>query len=120
MKTKHVFAEVDSLPIIVEGKSLAEMAQVLIDYDNMHPPMMKCGHAANAKDQHGNWSCVICIGIKPGASEIDPNPPSFQGRFAHCAYGKHARVPSSPDLAFFESHPDKPEDEYYCGCRGWD
>ena len=29
-------------------------------------------------------------------------------------------APSSPDLPFFRSCPDKPHDEHYCGCHGWD
>ena len=83
-------------------------------------PMMKCGHAANAVNGAGKPVCVICIGIKDGADEIENNPPTFAGRRAHCAYGNHAIVDSSPNLAFFEYKPDREMDEYYCGCHGWD
>lgn len=37
-----------------------------------------------------------------------------QGRACKC------EQPSSPDLAFFTHHPEKPYDEFYCGCHGWD
>lgn len=29
-------------------------------------------------------------------------------------------VESRPDLAFFQAHPNRPFDSYYCGCKGWD
>lgn len=29
-------------------------------------------------------------------------------------------VPSRPDLAFFKSKPEVAEDEFYCGCMGWE
>lgn len=84
-------------------------------------PMMKCGHAANAVRTGTNEPiCVICIGIHPGADQVDDNPPNLTGRKACCAYGKHAIVDSTPNLAFFEHKPDKEMDEYYCGCHGWD
>jgi len=28
-------------------------------------------------------------------------------------------APSSPELPFFESVPDKPHDRHFCGCMGW-
>lgn len=95
--------------------------------------MMKCGHAANAvhvlSDGSKVPSCAICVGIVPGADEVDENPPNFEGRMAKCSYRtgqdnkSHApdkTVPSSSNLAFFSHHPEKPFDEYYCGCWGWD
>ena len=84
-----------------------------------HKVMMKCGHAANAVNGKGEPSCVICVGIDPGAEEVAESP-NLEGRFATCSYGKHGRVPSDLGLAFFAYHPDKDEDEYYCGCYGWD
>jgi hypothetical protein len=81
--------------------------------------MMKCGHAANATDEQGNPVCLICYGWKPGADEVDDNPPSLEGREAKCVYcGRIA--PSSEKLPFFGYCCDKKYDEYYCGCRGWD
>lgn len=82
-------------------------------------PIMMCGHAANAKDERGKYCCAICF-PSPNSMIIDRNKLDLTGRFAHCAYGKHSRVPSSVDLAFFEYRPDEPEDIYYCGCYGWD
>jgi len=104
------------------------------------PVMMKCGHAANGYDAEGNPVCVICYGIVPGATVVDPNPPSLEGRMARCTFYGGGNVPyrrnecnvckagqpcqcerpSSPGLPFFMAHPDKPYDEFYCGCRGWD
>ena len=106
-------------------------------------PMMKCGHAANAKRKiEGEWepSCVIC-----GCAEIDDAPPDMAERKARCSYyGKHSangrfrstnesnygdrtpgaicscEEPSSSNLPFFRHHPDKDHDEFYCGCQGWD
>lgn len=86
----------------------------------MKTPLMKCGHAASGIEMKtGKPCCVSCSGLTPDA-HIEAAAPDLTGRFAHCAYGPHARVPSSTDLAFFEYKPDKPEDIYYCGCYGWD
>lgn len=86
----------------------------------MSKPMMKCGHAANAVRSGTNEPvCVICAGIVAGYDEIADSP-DLIGRKAHCAYGNHAIVDSSTDLAFFEHHPEKESDIYYCGCHGWD
>ena len=80
--------------------------------------MMKCGHSANATDADGKPCCAICIWLDPNAQIVDDAPPDLTGRFATC-YG-HSKVPSSSNLAFFKHHPNKVEDEYYCGCMGWD
>lgn len=79
---------------------------------------MKCGHAANATNSQGKPSCVICVGIHPGAEEIDDTP-DLNHRQAQCAYCRKT-VASSTDLAFFNYLPNKPFDDYYCGCKGWD
>jgi hypothetical protein len=82
---------------------------------------MKCGHAANAVNMQTNQpSCAICAGLTPDADIVAQVQPDLKGRFAHCAYGRHAKVPSSTDLAFFEHRPRDEEDIYYCGCYGWD
>lgn len=85
---------------------------------NVTKPMMRCGHAANAESD-GKPHCVMCHGIRPGFDEIDEAPPSLVGRKAKCAYCK-TTLDSSPTLAFFESTPLLPNDQFYCGCRGWD
>jgi len=107
-------------------------------------PMMKCGHAANARDRDGNPCCVICIGSR-GAKEIDNDAPDMSKRRARCAYyGKKSadgryrsrnesnygdrtpgaicrcEEPSSSSLPFFEHLPGNEFDEFYCGCHGWD
>ena len=105
-------------------------------------PMMKCGHAAQGThhlpDGTDEPCCIICFGIHPGANVIDDAPPSLEGRMARCSYyGKPPRRnecdkcrsggtcqcerPSDPErLAFFQHHPDRQYDEFYCGCHGWD
>lgn len=97
-------------------------------------PMMKCGHAANAHRaldaavNPGAPVCVICIGIAPGAEQVDADYQTAAGRMARCSYfprgGKQGKCqepqPSTTALAFFESRPDQPFDRYYCGCWGWD
>lgn len=80
--------------------------------------MMRCGHAANAT-RDGEPVCVICSGISPGADEIDPDPPSLDGRTMVCAQCGSERA-SDPSAAFFESRPERATDAYYSGCRGWD
>lgn len=102
-------------------------------------PMMKCGHAANGFiNKTENPVCVICYGIHPGATVVNESTHDLTGRKARCTYydsrpvGRktecdtcrkgqpcYCEEPSSFDLAFFAVHPDKPYDEYYCGCRGW-
>lgn len=87
-------------------------------------PMMKCGHSANAVNSKGDPSCIICLGIHPGAEEIDENAPSLVSRKATCSYCGKA-VPSNSNLAFFEyrgqgTRHESSTDSYYCGCRGWD
>lgn len=82
-------------------------------------PMMKCGHTSQATRGDGRPSCVICVGINPGAEVVDDAPAPLDGRNATCCYCK-ASKPSSPDLAFFESRPSRTTDDFYCGCRGWD
>ncbi len=84
----------------------------------MSTPMMKCGHAANAKS-NGKPSCVICVGIHTGAMEVDPAPTQLVERVAECAYCSK-QAPSSLDLPFFEHRPERADDKYYCGCRGWE
>jgi len=82
-------------------------------------PLMKCGHTASGKDSQGSPVCVACIGIYPGARQIDENPPSLTGRSAKCVYcGK--KVTSKLSLAYFQSRINQEEDRYYCGCKGWD
>lgn len=93
-------------------------------------PMMKCGHAANAKDEDGKPVCAICILQRLPDDENDParivvGAPNLEGRQAACVYrhGKsklHGIVASSTELAFFEHCPDEQYDKYYCGCMGWD
>lgn len=86
----------------------------------MDRPMMKCGHAAQARNQHNKLVCGVCIGIDPGATVIDDTPPDLKNREAVCVYGGHKNVPSSSDLPFFEHRPHRETDGYYCGCFGWD
>ena len=89
----------------------------------MNKPMMKCGHAANARDLTTNDPvCVICTGIDPGARVVESEPPSLECRTMRCHYRPegHADKPSSRNGAFFAYRPEQKMDDYYCGCSGWD
>lgn len=85
----------------------------------MSKPLMKCGHTAAAVDTSGNPVCPMCLGILPGADEVETNVPNLDGREAHCGSCGTA-TPSRLNLPFFEYHPNHDRDSYYCGCRGWD
>lgn len=107
--------------------------------------MMKCGCAATAKTvPEGNPVCVVHACKDAAESE-----PDLTGRTARCTYRKGpgceanasrsrqrmqggevqygqvprgkktAEAPSSTDLPFFQHHPDREYDDYYCGCFGW-
>lgn len=104
----------------------------------MDTPMMKCGHAANGTTSRMGGidydppipACVIC-----SCHEQVPTP-DMTGRKARCGYfGKPTRKnecsickdicrcerDSDPgQLAFFKHCPDKPFDDFYCGCHSWD
>lgn len=99
------------------------------------PPIMRCGHAATGRVD-GQFVCAACIGLNRGATQpMDPQP-NLEGRRARCRdYGSGSpsctrwscgdRVcrcerPSSPALPFFQYHPDREFDSFYCGCWGWD
>ncbi len=84
----------------------------------MKTPMMKCGHAASAKNMKGEPVCVICFGTTKAGEEIDNNPPDLNGRTARCTYCAKTE-PSSANLAFFAYHPEQEQDRFYCGCKGW-
>ena len=109
--------------------------------------MMKCGCVAQGTCSASGGekfdppipSCVIhnCL-------EVEDKKPDLTGRISKCNY-RHKRIdengigynysarngrdlsgdykaeaPSSFDLPFFKHQPDKPHDEHYCGCFGWD
>lgn len=110
-------------------------------------PMMTCGHTANAVMRSKGGvkydpplpCCAICT-----CTEIDESPPDLSERRARCTY--YGKVPSGRShesnygckrgeacnceqpsqkeeghgLPFFKHCPDKPYDEFYCGCWGWD
>jgi hypothetical protein len=85
----------------------------------MSNPIMKCGCAANATISVAGGAPLPGCGVHR-CTEPHQDPPSLEGRTAFCAYGRHGERPSSTALAFFESHPDREHDVYYCGCFGWD
>lgn len=81
--------------------------------------LMKCGcRAQGVNAATGKPVCVVHIGIKAGADEV-ADAPDLTGRIAQCCYCR-AQAASSLALAFFEHHPERKLDSYYCGCRGWD
>jgi hypothetical protein len=107
-------------------------------------PMMDCGHAANAvwRSPDGDKPvCAICSFAEDGRGQTVIDDPDLSGRTARCTgYGRppghrgscpmldnagicRCEHPSDDRerLAFFEHHPDKDHDEFYCGCIcGWD
>ena len=82
------------------------------------PELMACGHAANARRVLEDGTRIPCCAIC-GCSTVAPEKPDLTGRKAVCCYGRHKPVDSSFSLPFFEYRPDKEDDQYYCGCYGW-
>ncbi|RJQ53392.1 MAG: hypothetical protein C4521_07615 [Actinobacteria bacterium] len=89
----------------------------------MKPVLMECGCVATARNlRTGEPVCPVHYAIHPGATIVAKTQPDLEGRRARCAYYRSCKqeAPSSLGLAFFMYCPDKPFDEYYCGCLGWD
>jgi len=90
----------------------------------MNKVMMKCGHTSNAvlvrPDGTEAPACVVCIGNNPDAEIVDTATPDLTGRMARCdECGKNV-VASAVKLPWFRHRPDRPTDQYYCGCHGFD
>lgn len=77
------------------------------------PVLLTCGHAANSTDYANRPACAICGVVKPAAQT-----PDLVGRLAMCQYGDTVKN-SDALLAFFRYRPDRDNDEFYCGCYGW-
>lgn len=75
------------------------------------PQMMKCGCVAQGTCK-GKPVCVIhdCFEIAP--------EPILEGRTSVCTDCDNEQ-PSNLSLPFFVHQPDKPKDNHYCGCKGW-
>lgn len=111
----------------------------------MYQPIMKCGCAAAATcrdDGKGNhYDPPIPVCITHDCLEIADPQPDLEGRKARCVY--FGVVPTGRNhesnygckrgepcqceqpslihkLPFFVHRPDRPHDEFYCGCFGWD
>lgn len=54
------------------------------------------------------------LGMRSGCERCKQNVRSGTTKLCKC------EVDSSPELSFFRERPDKPFDEYFCGCLGWD
>lgn len=75
--------------------------------------MLACGCAAMAKEtKTGQWVC----GTHNCREVVEP--PDLTGRMARCYCSN--MVPSDINLAFFKYRPNKVQDEFFCGCGGWD
>ena len=93
-----------------------------------YTPLLRCGHNGMARhnDAHdglpeGHPSCIPCMGLRGGACQVDETPHDYSHRIAKCAYKDCGSTrPSSTSLAFFEYKHSEENDEYYCGCKGWD
>ena len=115
--------------------------------ENLKMPLMKCGCVAQGyltsqdgiKLETSLPGCLIHDCYEP-ADEI----PDLTGRTARCTYFgrskpnrryandecnygckgnntcKCGNIPSDYGLAFFQYKPDAEQDEFYCGCFGWD
>jgi len=82
-------------------------------------PLMKCGCRASGTNAKTNKPvCVVHAGLTPDA-EIIVETPNLAGREAKCAYCSNKK-PSSLSLPYFVYHSNQCQDEYYCGCFGWD
>lgn len=106
----------------------------LLPWEGKTPPMMECGHVANAslllpvneddpvqvensrKGEIKVHTCVICNNHLVDKSSLSGKPP-WEGREARCSCGDI--VPSDGDLAFFKFRPHSEYDAYYCGHNGW-
>jgi hypothetical protein len=100
----------------------------------MSLPMMKCGHTAQGtRESDGHPVCIICLmsgGPEDPATIIEDNLPDLSNRRMQCSYTRGQNglpcptrtepIPSRVDAAFFSHRPDRPLDEFYCGCWGWD
>jgi hypothetical protein len=81
-------------------------------------PTMKCGHQGLGLHE-GRRICPICFGLTPEAEIINDDEQKLEGRKASCLYcGK--LVDSDSSLQFFVHTPSQREDQFYCGCLGWD
>lgn len=84
----------------------------------MDKPLMVCGHVAQGyrrmDDGSVEYACVICGTLEQATT------PNLEGRTAKCDYNCGSETTSSLSLPFFSYHPNKPNDNYYCGCFGWD
>lgn len=86
--------------------------------------LMKCGHIAYGQNKEGKPICITCCATKNDKeskeiAKIYTDNDDLKGREAKCSYCKHI-AESKWDLPFFQHNTDKPYDEYYCGCEGWD
>lgn len=79
--------------------------------------LMMCGCLSTGVDAKGRPVCASHVGIEPGAEVVNENPPNLDGRRAKCRYCENIR-PSGFNLPYFRWNPEG-EDEWYCGCRGW-
>lgn len=143
------FAEITLTPECDETFEPFQIKVKIADRKNWNPPMLECGHAANAEMNHSHgmefakpiYSCAICTNTKGIMVAENQNP--YEGRKARCAYyGKsyiksgnlrcecnvcwshedgicHCEKDSSSKLAFFEYKPSEEFDKFYCGCHSW-
>lgn len=88
------------------------------DRERISMPLMQCGCRAQGINMGTGKPCCIVHHGCPEA-ELEAPEPDLTKRTAKCSYCS-TREPSSLDLPFFVHQPNKPEDDYYCGCRGWD
>lgn len=106
--------------------------------------LMKCGCVAQGVCDFKEGKKLdppIPVCVIHDCYDVEKEMPDLTGRTAKCSYfgAKKMRhkdecnykchgnpicicgdIPSSYDLPFFKYQPDKPQDDFYCGCFGWD
>ena len=103
---------------------------------------MKCGHSAQGvrlnNDGTKTDGCLICdcfeeavapnlIGRTARCTYYKKNKPKRRYANDECNYGCKGKdtcncgaVASNINLPFFKHKPSEEQDEFYCGCFGWD
>lgn len=77
-------------------------------------PLMKCGHAANAKTDDGEWICALCVGDSRATEKLPPEwMPDLDGREAVCLVCGENQ-PSSLDLRLYQYRPHANRDTFVC------
>ena len=81
---------------------------------NLTGRMARCGYYHPERTDGHKWQPARDVGPIYGGGDKSGLCDNKAGSGCRC------EVPSNAALPFFQSHPEKPMDTFYCGCRGWD